>query len=304
MDDFTRYYRSIPLVPKDTEPVDPTHAHWHYADTLLSGQIQGNFVTKQPLHIGTGQMVPPERLGLRDEAPLVKSFYRLDEMVTVPGSSMKGAVRHLVEAITYSAVSKTRARLDRNRYGETSYNSRRGEVSLDLAGRLFGAMGYLGHVKFADALLVEGQMAVLDIPPQYQPRTGDGRRYYPHELKDPRDPLWPLEVAAVGSRFKFTIQFDNCTYGELGVILIALGQTDPPICLKLGAGKNSGLGAIQFSEVLVKSLDSEASYRSMETTLHPVDIAQCLTLAQEEGWVRSDDVLSRLQADLGCTALD
>lgn len=303
MDDFIRYYRSIPLVPKDTEPVDPSHAHWHYADTLLSGQIQGSFIARQPLHVGTGQFVPPERLSSTDEAPLVKSFYRLDETIIVPGSSFKGAVRHIVEAITYSAVSKTRTRLDRDRYGESSYNSRRGQGRLDLAGRLFGAMGYLGHVKFTDAPLVEGEMTVLDIPPQYQPRAGDGRRYYPHQLKDPRDPLWPLEVAAVGSRFKFTIQFDNCTYGELGVILIALGQTDPPICLKLGAGKNSGLGAIQFTDVLVERVDSEASYSSLDTTWQSVDIAQCLTHAQEE-WIRRDDALSRLQTDLGCATLD
>ena len=300
-DETPKYYRSIPLVPKRTEPVDRDTAHLVYNSTLHSGRVRGEFVARQPLHVGTGLLVAPQSLGLNDEAPLVKSFFRAGDRLTVPGSSLKGAVRHLVEALTYSAVSKTRVRLDRELYGESQYDSRRGRGELDPAGRIFGAMGYQGHVQFGDCPLLAGQSAIMDIPPQYEPRAGEGRRYYPHGLVDNRSPLWPLEVVEAGGRFAFEMRFNNLSAAELGVLLIAFGQSDPPICLKLGAGKSSGLGAVRFDDVVAETWDPAVAYVAPDVAWTPLDKAACL--AAVEQLLRRDETLRRLQADLGCAQL-
>lgn len=306
-EDNPKYYRSIAIVPKRETPVDPDEAHWVYAADRLSGRITGEFVARQPLHVGTGQFVAPERIGIQDAAPLVKSFYRAEERITVGGASLKGAVRSLFEAMTYSAVTKTKARLNRREFGESTYNARRRQDKgdLDPAGRLFGAMGYQAHLRFFDCPLMEGETAVHDIPPQYQPKGDDEhRRYYPHALKDNRRGTWPLEVVKPGGVFRFAIQFDNCSQAELGILLIVLGQTDPPICLKLGAGKSAGLGGIQFREVQVMLLDTVKSYRQFEPAEEALDVADCVAVALKSPLLRRDDPVKRFQQELGCKQLE
>ncbi|MCA9897242.1 MAG: hypothetical protein KC433_03585 [Anaerolineales bacterium] len=302
-----KYYRSIEIVPKRETAVNSKEAHWVYAKDRVSGRITGEFVAKQPLHVGTGQLVPPQRLGIQDAAPLVKSFYRADETLTVAGSSLKGAVRGLFEAMTYSAVAKTKARLDRRDFGESTYNARRRENKgdLDPAGRLFGAMGYQGHLRFFDCPLVEGETAVHDIPPQYQPKGDDeNRRYYPHALKDHRQGTWPLEIVKPGGLFRFAIQFDNCSQIELGLLLIILGQTDPPICLKLGAGKSAGLGGVQFQHVQVIAVDPVQAYQTYEPEMQPVNIDGCVAAALTSPMLRPGDPVGRFQQELGCHHLE
>jgi CRISPR/Cas system CSM-associated protein Csm3 (group 7 of RAMP superfamily) len=302
MEQNPRYYRSVRIVPKKTKPVERASSHLQYAGDLLTGRVSGRLTTLQPLHVGTGQFIPPESVGLTDEAPLIKAFHRSGDSPTIPGSSLKGPVRSIVEMITYSAVSKTTARLDRDSYGESIYDSRHRRGELDIAGRLFGAMGYQGHIHFADCPLISGTTTVHDIPPQYQPRGSDGRRYYPHELVDPRERLWPLEVVAAGSVFEFTIRFTNLTTAELGLLLIPLGGTSPPLCIKLGAGKAGGLGAVRFDEVTIEQVDAGSSYTTYETSWVPIDGAGCVTEAVET-LIRHDEALERLQHDLGCNRI-
>lgn len=302
MEQNPRYYRSVRIVSKETNPVERASSHLHYGANLLTGRVSGRLTTLQPLHVGTGQFVPPESVGLDDEAPLIKAFHRAGDTPTIPGSSLKGPVRSIVEMVTYSAVSKTTARLDRDLYGESTYDSRHRRGELDIAGRLFGAMGYQGHILFADCPMVSGVTAVHDIPPQYQPRGSEGRRYYPHELVDPREPLWPLEVVTAGGVFEFTIRFSNLTPAELGLVLIPLGRTNPPLCIKLGAGKGSGLGAVRFTEVRVERVDAGSSYGNYETNWLPIDGDSCVAEAIKD-LVREDETLERLQRDLGCNAI-
>lgn len=304
MEQNPRYYRSVPIVPKETKPVKRASSHLQYATNLFTGRVSGRLTTLQPLHVGTGQFVPPESVGLVDEAPLIKVFHRSGDNPTIPGSSLKGPVRSIVEMITYSAVSKTNARLDRDSYGESTYDSRHRRGELDIAGRLFGAMGYQGHIHFADCPLKSGTTTVHDIPPQYQPHGSENRRYYPHGLVDPRERLWPLEVVATGGVFEFSIRFSNLSAAELGLLLIPLGGTTPPLCLKLGAGKSSGLGAVRFDDVRIEQIDTASSYTGYETSWLPIDGAFCVAAAlTEKDLLRHDKTLQQLQGDLGCQAI-
>lgn len=296
-----RFYDSLPLVDKQATPLDKKRGHLHYDRRRLSGRITGLFEAVQPLHVGTGLFVPPEAIGVESDIPLVKSFHQVQGRLTIPGSSLKGPVRSLVEAITYSCVSKTKnKKLDRTRHQECQYQSKRHTGNLCPACQIFGAMGYQGQVEFTDSPLITGKSAIHQIPPQYQPKGDQARRYYPHGLVDERGRIWPLEIAMPGSRFGFSVQFKNLTPAELGIILIAFGQGSAPICLKVGAGKSSGLGAIHFTEVRVQHLDFDQLYGELESedAWQPVNVQECL--GQAHGLLREQEAVQAILTALAC----
>jgi CRISPR/Cas system CSM-associated protein Csm3 (group 7 of RAMP superfamily) len=305
--DENRYYESIRLVTKRTTDVAEERGHQQYTADRYTGQIDGTFTALQPLHVGTGLYVPPAQVGIESDVPLVKSFHSVDGRLTIPGSSLKGPIRSIVEAITYACVSKTGYRWqrhERDQYEECRYRSQQRQGNLCIACQMFGAMGYEGQIHFADAPQVAGETGVHFIPAQHQPKGSMERRHYPHALQDPNDPQWPLEAALPNSQFHLIVRFQNLTAGELGLLLIALGQDKPPLCLKLGAGKNSGLGAVRFGELQVERLNTEALYDAYDSSpaREPVKVAVCLKAAKK--LLRTDDALTRLQADLGCTYFD
>jgi len=306
MDNEERYYKTTRLVRKKTANVETERGHQVYTAERLTGRISGELAARQPLHVSTGLLVSPPEAGVESDAPLVKEFQKVGGIFTIPGSSLKGPVRSLVEALTYSCVSKTRRywqRDERDEYGECTYRSQRRQGQLCPACKMFGAMGYEGQIFFADAPMVAGETAVHFIPAQHQPKGDEDRRHYPHALQDDRDPTWPLAVALPGSRFSFNVRFENLTTAELGLLLLVLGQGKPPICLKIGAGKSSGLGAVQFNDLTIQQVDVANLYAAYDssTAWREVDVAACISAAAK--LLRSDDTLGRLQADLGCGQL-
>lgn len=302
MEESIRYYSSTPLVRKDTSQVSETHGHQILNPDLISGRIRGTITCLQPIHAGTGQYVPPAQVGIDSDVPLVKSFYELDGRLTIPGSSLKGPVRSLVEAFTPSCVSKTRARLDKRSYAECRYNSQRQEGEICPACKLFGAMGYQGQISFSDGPLITGESDLRYIPAQYQPSGQRERRHYPHRLIDKRPGNWPLETALPDATFSLRVDFTNLTLAELGVLLIALGQGEPPLCLKIGAGKSAGLGAIRVDGLVAEQWQTAQLYASLteEATVVAVDVAAAVAAALTDEELVVSHLLTRLQANLAC----
>lgn len=306
MEQYEKYYKTIRLVDKDATSVEKKRAHEQYTPDLLTGQLSGQFEARQPIHLGTGLLVSPADVGIESDAPLIKGFFQVDDTYTIPGSSLKGPVRSFIEAITHSCVCKTRNPWDRDEkadFGECRYDSHRRQGEICLACKMFGAMGYEGQIFFADAPMTSGKKGVTFIPSQNQPKGDEERRHYPHALSDSRNPTWPLATALPGSQFDFSLRYQNLTSGELGLLLLALGQGESPICLKIGAGKSSGLGAIRFTVLQVQKIDVSAMYMAYDSSLawEAVDTATCLKKAKE--LLRRDDALGRMQADLGCNQL-
>ena len=300
MQSENRFYDEVHLVPKKTKPVTMVGSHQQYETTLLTGQIRGVFCCFQPLHVGTGLVVPPAQVGIKSEAPLVKSFHQIEGRLTVPGSSLKGPIRSFVEMITHACVSKTKSKLDKETYGECRYNSRWQQGEICVVCRMFGAMGYQGHIMFGDAPMIIGETAVHHIPAQHQAQGGVARRHYAHDLQDERHPTWPLEVALPESCFALHIRYDNLSPAELGLLLMALGQGEQAICLKIGAGKSSGLGGIQFDDLQVEQVIPANLYQAYDSqpAWQLVQVDDCLL--QASTLIRKDKALPQLQDALGC----
>jgi len=115
-------------------------------------------------------------------------------------------------------------------------------------------MGYQGQVRFADALLVEGNTSVMLAPSLFAPRAHAhiyygkngkvvGRKFYFHG--QPAKGNVPLEVCEAGSRFRLRIDFSNLTEAELGLLLTAMGQGDLNFVLKLGGAKPACCGSVE-----------------------------------------------------------
>lgn len=243
----------------------PPQGHHTYTQGSLSGTIDGVIVAQSVVHVASGLLRhdPKNR-----QYPLVKAHFRSNDKIAIPATSLKGCIRSIVEAISPSAVTVTRARPLPNE-SELS----RSVEKLDVAQRIFGAQGYLGNISFGDAVL-QGNTTVVQLTPQLfrpRPESSDtyfdgtrpkGRKFYMHgQLVEGN---LPLEACAIGSRFTFTAHFENLTKGELGLLLCALGLGKPKLWPKLGGGKPACLGTVEVMEMRVETIDVQAAYKDFD----------------------------------------
>jgi CRISPR/Cas system CSM-associated protein Csm3 (group 7 of RAMP superfamily) len=174
----------------------------------------------------------------------------------IPGSSLKGAVRSIVEAITRSCIRVTQGR--HRPYIPQGYGGCMSVNDLCIACRLFGAQDYQGHVSFEDAVAPKGSLVLLGtpllwtparggrgLPPRYlQGNQARGRKFYAHAR--PASGADPRACIKSGAELPLRIHFLNLSEAELGILLTALGlHPSHPFPIKLGGGKPVGLGSVQ-----------------------------------------------------------
>lgn len=244
------------------------NGHERFNPNLLTGSLQAKAHLCQPVHVGSGLLEPPIMRGLQSDILLVKTLFRVGDKVCIPGTSLKGAFRSLIEMFTNSCAPGDDSDEFRGcKPGEAD------STELCPACRLFGAFGFLGNVRFDDVVFptkIRSSMKML--PPQYNSGKGrqhGERRYYPHDLVDERDGNWPFEVLDPGQSFEIKVSFKNISSEDLGLLLIGLGQGEWQICPKLGGGKSAGLGSVRITELRGQLLDIRASYASFESQYLP-----------------------------------
>ena len=248
-----------PRAPKpydfvEIEPLSPDDrrfpkGHERYHPDTVSGRLEATLIVATPLHVSSGRI----RMRKGQDPPLVKELTRVNGRPCVPASTLKGVVRSVVEAITRSCVRITRARNNQLPRGTAEC---RDKSNLCLACRMFGALGFEGHVRFGDAVLREGAIGIARMPALYAPRTRTrayyagndvkGRKFYKHG-QTVTQANTPVEVLVPESQLGVTIRFDNLKPGEVGVLLTALGLAEQQWVLKFGGGKPACYGSAIFS---------------------------------------------------------
>lgn len=238
--------------------------HHSYIGNLLTGTIKGTLVALSPIHVASGSVELTGR-----QPSLVKAHFRCGGRPTIPGSSIKGAIRSIVEAISQppSCLRVTQARFD-----NLPSNVRRctKQESLCIACRMFGAMGYLGQVHFSDAVLQQGDTEIVQIPSLFAPRTREqiyfesgrvkGRKFYMHGQDGQTAPgNVPIEACPLGSQFSLHVDFENLSDSQLGLFLTALGQGNPKLFPKLGGGKPVCCGSLEGRDVTVTTVSASAA---------------------------------------------
>ncbi len=265
-----RGYRPTAPKPYDFVPVAaevrraPTVGHEVLLEDHLSGRLEYRLLAQTHLFVSSGTYALSEEIG---EAPgdVIRTCYRVVSVgrdgraravPAIPGSSLKGAVRAVFEAVTSSCISITRV----NRRMLRLQDKRGERCTPDYACpacSVFGTLGRLGKVRFGDALLRSGRLELYKLPNFYRPRLDrwrvpeayleggrlKGRKFYMHGRMVEAEDGAPAEVIAAGGELRASLDFINLTRQELAGLLFALGL-DQSFALKLGGGKPACLGAM------------------------------------------------------------
>jgi hypothetical protein len=228
---------------------------------LLSGTLELTLHTLTPVHVGLGysdfiKAGNQEYLAALQASKPVREADAVRRRYLIPGSSIKGAVRSIVEAITRSCIRISQGR--HRPYIPQGYGGCMSVDDLCIACRLFGAQDYQGHVSFEDAVAPRGSLVLLGtpllwtparggrgLPPRYlQGNQARGRKFYAHAR--PASGADPRACIKSGAELPLRIHFLNLSEAELGVLFTALGlHPDHPFPIKLGGGKPVGLGSVQ-----------------------------------------------------------
>ena len=218
--------------------------HERYDERYTTGQIQGTIEALSPIHIGSGI------IDLGQDVELIKTVVRTSGNVVIPGSSLKGAIRSVVEAISESCVCKVSNRIRRAVPRNFAECCQKEQVCI--ACRMFGAMGFQGNIAIQDARQTEGKIVAMRVPELYAPgryqrgmRDIPGHKFYMHGQVASGET--PVEACEIGSKFRFVVQVDNLTQAEWGLLFTALGHhPDHPFKLKIGGAKPVCFGSIYF----------------------------------------------------------
>ncbi len=294
-------YEFVPL-PPGRPTLAPPAGHHRYGEGRLTGTLTATIVARSHVHVASGLLEPKNDR----QYPMVKAHFRTGGKPAIPGTSLKGCIRSIVEAITRSSVQITRAReLPRD------YQPSRQIDQLDAAQQIFGALGYQGLVRFSDAVLESGETIIVPSVQLFRPRSEAvdtyfdgreprGRKFYMHG-KLAQGNL-PLEACPIDSRFGLRMDFENVTPGELGLVLTALGVGEPRFLPKLGGAKPACLGTIEITEPSLITLSTHAAYDDFDTApaslgmKNLLDAAKPLVLNTQLGklaevlrWTHNDD---------------
>ena len=245
----------VPIEPLGPEDRQPPLGHERYHPDAVSGRLDLTLIVATPLHVSSGRV----RLRRGEHPPLVREMTRVNGKPCIPASTLKGVVRSVVEAITRSCVRVTDVHSKKGKwqkYGVQYPSGTQGcknPENLCLACRMFGALGFEGHIRFSDAVLTSGSLGIARMPPLWEPaRKGAapymrgkhpmGRKFYRHG-QPATQANTPVEILTPKSQLSFSVRFENLTPAEVGVLLTALGLGKPALVLKIGGGKTACYGS-------------------------------------------------------------
>jgi CRISPR/Cas system CSM-associated protein Csm3 (group 7 of RAMP superfamily) len=288
--DFVRIDWNRP--PERRKPV------WHHRLTgtegqhLYSGNIELDIYVETPLFIADPRTAPT------DPRRPAQSIKNKPGDYIIPGSSLKGMLRTVVEALGNGCLTLFDGRYE----GDVNYRYKVPEAfqkcgdntKLCIACRIFGMLKertsgvFLGKVNIGDAVAVENSVVVCD--PMYtavlvtpKPRHADfyqdetrthiaGRKFYfHHSLEQPllttdrlvlmggRPANRYIQPLDNGTKFHVRIDFTNLEEDEFGALLLAV-TLEENMRHKIGYGKPLGLGSISLSPTSLTLVDYATRY--------------------------------------------
>ncbi|MFQ3611966.1 MAG: RAMP superfamily CRISPR-associated protein [Fimbriimonadales bacterium] len=250
-----------------------------YHSDCLTGWLELKLKTLTPVHVASGFMDFVSAGGQEVLASLQSSIRKhgdsgVKRTYVLPGSSLKGAIRSLVEALSPSCV---RVVSGMTRKTVPQRFSPCKPPDLCPACRLFGAQDYQGQLSFEDALVPSGSLARFGTPILWTPARGAktlpscyldpqgqllGRKVYYHY--EPATGPDSRALVKRGVRIPCRIHFHNLANGELGLLITALGlNPNHPFPIKVGAGKPVGLGSVQVHLQALILLQGNQSVRQV-----------------------------------------
>ena len=292
--------------PYDFVPIDwnnpPKRHHPSLHDKFkgLSGKIEGTITAETPIFIFNS----PKR---------VQFITNRQGQHIIPGSSLKGLFRSLVETIGNGCFllfdGKYKREDDRGRQRRLDYRQKLPNEfkkcrtrDLCIACRMFGRIPsqgdnsnlHLGNVSFNDAVEVKicehnavYTIVLIEPKPRHRAFYLDsseeriaGRKFYFHQPSgiqtQGQGSEYNQHIKPIdkGSQFAFSVQFTNLETLELQMLLYAL-VLEQDMRHKLGYGKPAGLGSVRFDITKLTLIDYTTRYITKQgvTTYQGPDLA-------------------------------
>jgi CRISPR/Cas system CSM-associated protein Csm3 (group 7 of RAMP superfamily) len=253
-------------IPSRAPERKPATTHEKFAG--LAGRLELTFtVVSEYLFVGSGAYgFDPNAQG--DRPDVWYTFYRRNGQICVPGTSIKGAIRAIVEAISNSCVSQIRRPREQvNSHHHQACRFRDENNPLCPACRLFGTTGYRGRVHFSD-FLPNGEVRneIVKIGELWEPKRYDStkRRFYESKSFQPTGDSRPqsgfrfVEAVRKETKFQGILMFENLSEAELGLLFHALGwaveggRVIIAFAPKVGGAKPRCFGSVQFHPVRLR----------------------------------------------------
>ncbi|MEB3282489.1 MAG: RAMP superfamily CRISPR-associated protein [Lyngbya sp.] len=260
--------------PENRPNLQRPAGHHKFFNDRIHGTLELKLTVKTAVHVSTGIVAMGSALNTR--VPLIKTMVQdVDQKLSIQGSSLKGCVRAVYEAITNS----TLAVVTRN-YKDKIPPERlpcRNKAQLCPASQVFGALDWQGLIEFNDAKCETQNFATGFMPSLYPPNPDKrtayfkrgkvaGRKFYYHTISaidKGQNQGIPVQQAAKEYTFTTQIRFKNLKSAELGTLLISLGQDEKyPMALKVGGGKPIGMGTMSVEITAAKVLENQNDLRN------------------------------------------
>jgi RAMP superfamily len=264
--------------PKEHPTLAPPAGHDRYQSDRLHGVLHLTLEVQTALHVSTGVVAMGSDVGKKG-IPLIKTMtLNANQQLVIQGSSLKGCVRSIYEAITNSTLA-----VISGKYRDKMPPDRmpcKNKEQLCPASRVFGALDWQGLVKFTDASCRSTKPTVGFMPSLYRPRPERpgyygangkvlGRKFYYNMSKamdKGENRGVPVQQAGRLFTFETLLHYKNLLPAELGILLIALGQDlQYPMVLKMGGGKPIGMGTMTVAvSAIEQTMDVIDRYRQYD----------------------------------------
>ncbi|NJK51820.1 MAG: CRISPR-associated protein [Acaryochloris sp. RU_4_1] len=270
--------------PEKSPSLQAPAGHQKYLSDRIHGTLSLSLKVETAVHVSTGVVVMGSDVG-NNRIPLIKTMVQsTDKNLAIQGSSIKGCIRAVYEAITNSTLAVITSRY-RNQI-PTGRLPCRDKKKLCPASQVFGALDWQGLIEFSDAHCERSEFTTGFMPSLYRPRPDQrkayfvrgrvaGRKFYYHTVKaidKGQNQGIAVQQAGKSYTFKTQLHFKNLTKAELGTLLVVLGQ-DPeyPIALKVGGGKPIGMGTMT---VTVNAIDKVEGIQELRDRYSAYTVAE------------------------------
>ena len=245
--------------------------------TLYSGSMDLVFTCGTDIHIGSGY----RDFTANNKKILVQEVMRMNGKPVIPGSSLKGVVRGIAQAVSKSC--------------NPDWKCKKVIEDRCITCDMFGTMGFGSKVVFSD-FVPEKEIKTVEkeLNVQFGPQKNkDGKKGYKFyqtvENRYDGAQKTQAELVPAGSEFSGRIFFNRLTEEELCLLTYSLSLNtakEEGINLKIGGFKNEGLGEIKgrctdfkVNNNLKKTAgELAAGYRKQNTavTKNMDDIEDCM----------------------------
>lgn len=255
---FWNPYRWVPV---SNDPIEHAIPGYHHRWEGLSGKLDCTLEALTPLLIGRS----------RGDGRFIENGQTRKPFI--PGTSLKGLFRSLVELIGNAAIPFPRGEADANHELSQASQGEGPNWRLDIGARMFGHLDrqqvFAGLVRFTDGIFCgekapqsTGVKVASGAPDPshrpFYPAHRRARKFYHHQtgaetLTGPHPGIKESQQRTVyplppGARFRFEVAFDNLREAEIGLLLYCLVlEEDVTVTLSAAA-----LGPEQQSSVTLR----------------------------------------------------